>query len=58
MNKLSDKGSLSLALLGVILILVSMYLIPFVKPEHMFLELALFILGLLLIIWSLLSLKI
>ncbi len=37
-------------------VLVSMYLVPFMKPENQFFELSLFILGLLLIIWSLLSL--
>ena len=56
MKKLGDKGRLSLALLGAIFVLVSMYLVPFMKPENQFFELALFILGLLLIIWSLLSL--
>lgn len=56
MKKLGDKGRLSLAILGAIFVLVSMYLVPFMKPENQFFELALFILGLLLIIWSLLSL--
>ena len=56
MKKLGDKGRLSFAFLGVICVLVSMYLVPFMKPENQFFELALFILGLLLIIWSLLSL--
>ena len=56
MKKLSNKGRLSLALLGAIFVLVSMYLVPFMKPENQFFELALFIIGLLLIIWSLLSL--
>ena len=56
MKKLSNKGRLSLALLGAIFVLVSMYLVPFMKPENQFFEFALFILGLLLIIWSLLSL--
>ncbi len=56
MKKLSNKGRLSLALLGAICVLVSMYLVPFMKPENQFFELALFIIGLLLIIWSLLSL--
>ena len=56
MKKLGDKGRLSLALLGAIFVLVSMYLVPFMKPENQFFELALFIIGLLLIIWSLLSL--
>ena len=56
MKKLGDKGRLSFAFLGVICVLVSMHLVPFMKPENQFFELALFILGLLLIIWSLLSL--
>ena len=56
MKKLGDKGRLSFAFLGVICVLVSMYLVPFMKPENQFLELALFILGLLLITWSLLRL--
>ena len=56
MKKLGDKGRLSFALLGAICDLVSMYLVPFMKPENQFFELALFIIGLLLIIWSLLSL--
>ena len=56
MKKLGDKGRLSFAFLGLICVLVSMYLVPFMKPENQFFELALFIIGLLLIIWSLLSL--
>ncbi len=56
MKKLGDKGRLSLAFLGAIFVLVSMYLMPFIKLENQFFELALFILGLLLITWSLLSL--
>lgn len=56
MKRLGDKGRLSFAFLGVICVLVSMYLVPFMKPENQFFELALFIIGLLLIIWSLLSL--
>lgn len=56
MKKLSNKGRLSLAILGAIFVLVSMYLMPFMKLENQFFELALFILGLLLITWSLLSL--
>ena len=56
MKKLGDKGRLSLAFLGAIFVLVSMYLMPFIKLENQFFELALFIIGLLLIIWSLLSL--
>ena len=49
MKKLGDKGRLSLAFLGAIFVLVSMYLMPFIKLENQFFELALFILGLLLI---------
>ena len=56
MKKLGDKGRLSFAFLGAICVLVSMYLVPFMKPENQFFELDLFIIGLLLIIWSLLSL--
>ena len=56
MKKLGDKGRLSLAFLGAIFVLVSMYLVPFMKLENQFFEFALFILGLLLITWSLLSL--
>lgn len=57
MIKLSEKGSLIVALLGALLVLVSMYLIPIINPDNDFLELALFILGLLLMIFSLLSIK-
>ena len=46
---LSDKVRLIFALLGVSSILVSMYLIPFIKTENKFWEILLFILGVLLI---------
>ena len=46
---LSDKVRLIFALLGVSSILVSMYLIPFIKTENQFWEILLFILGVLLI---------
>jgi len=49
MIRLSDKVRLIFALLGVSSILVSMYLIPFIKTENKFLEILLFILGVLLI---------
>lgn len=49
MFKLSDKVRLIFALLGVSSILVSMYLIPFIKTENKFWEILLFILGILLI---------
>ena len=49
MFKLSDKVRLIFALLGVSSILVSMYLIPFIKTENQFWEILLFILGVLLI---------
>lgn len=55
MFKLSDKVRLIFALLGVSFILVSMYLIPFIKTENKFWEILLFILGVLLIVISLLS---
>ena len=55
MFKLSDKARLIFALLGVSSILVSMYLIPFIKTENKFLEILLFILGVLLIGIALLS---
>ena len=57
MFKLSDKARLIFALLGVSSILVSMYLIPFIKTENKFLEILLFILGVLLIGIALLSHK-
>lgn len=49
MSRLSDKVRLIFALLGVSSILVSMYLIPFIKTENKFWEILLFILGVLLI---------
>ena len=49
MFKLSDKVRLVFSLLGVSSILVSMYLIPFIKTENQFWEILLFILGVLLI---------
>ena len=49
MIRLSDKVRLIFALLGVSSILVSMYLIPFIKTENKFWEMLLFILGVLLI---------
>ena len=57
MFKLRDKARLIFALLGVSSILVSMYLIPFIKTENKFLEILLFILGVLLIGIALLSHK-
>ena len=57
MFKLSDKVRLIFALLGVSSILVSMYLIPFIKTENKFWEVLLFILGVLLIGIALLSHK-
>lgn len=49
MIRLSDKVRLIFAILGVSSILVSMYLIPFIKTENKFWEILLFILGVLLI---------
>ena len=49
MFKLSDKIRMVFALLEVSSILVSMYLIPFIKTENKFWEMLLFILGVLLI---------
>ena len=57
MIRLSDKVRLIFALLGVSSILVSMYLIPFIKTENQFWEILLFILGVLLIGIALLSPK-
>ena len=57
MFKLSDKIRMVFALLGVSSILVSMYLIPFIKTENKFWEILLFILGVLLIGITLLSHK-
>ena len=55
MFKLSDKVRLIFAILGVSFILISMYLIPFIKTENKFWEILLFILGVLLIGIALLS---
>ena len=49
MIRLSDKVRLIFTLLGVSSILISMYLIPFIKTENKFWEILLFILGVLLI---------
>jgi len=57
MFKLSDRVRVVFALLGVSSILVSMYLIPFIKTENKFWEILLFILGVLLIGITLLSHK-
>ena len=57
MFKLSDRVRVLFALLGVSSILVSMYLIPFIKTENKFWEILLFILGVLLIGITLLSHK-
>ena len=55
MIRLSDKVRLIFAILGAITIVVSMYLIPFIKTENKFWEIFLFIVGVLLIVISLLS---
>ena len=57
MVRLSDKVRLIFAILGASSMLVSMYLIPFIKTEDKDWELFLFILGVLLIVISLLSFK-
>ena len=57
MFKLSDRVRVVFALLGVSSILISMYLIPFIKTENKFWEILLFILGVLLIGIALLSHK-
>lgn len=57
MFQLSDKVRVVFALLGVSSLLVSMYLIPFIKTENKFWEILLFILGVLLIGITLLSHK-
>ena len=49
MFKLSDKVRVVFDLLGVSSLLVSMYLIPFIKTENKVWEILLFILGVLLI---------
>ena len=58
MFKLSDKARIIFAILGASSILVSIYLIPFIKTENKFWEIILFILGVLLIGISLLIPKI
>lgn len=57
MIRLSDKVRLIFAILGASSMLVSMYLIPFLKTEIQFWEIFLFIVGVLLIVISLLSYK-
>jgi len=57
MIRLRDKVRLIFAILGASSMLVSMYLIPFVKTENKFWEIFLFILGVLLIGIALLSHK-
>ena len=47
MFKLSDRVRVVFAILGGSSILVSMYLIPFIKTENKFWEILLFILGVL-----------
>ena len=54
MFKLSDKARIIFAIIGASSMLVSMYLIPFLKTENQFWEILLFILGVLLIGISLL----
>ena len=54
MFKLSDKARVVSALLGASSVLISMYLIPFIKTENQFWEILLFIVGVLLIGISLL----
>lgn len=55
MIRLSDKVRLIFAILGASSMLVSMYLIPFLKTETQFWEILLFIIGVLLVGISLLS---
>ena len=57
MFKLTDKVRVASALLGASSILISMYLIHFIKTENKFWEILLFILGVLLIGIALLSHK-
>ena len=57
MFKLTDKVRVASALLGASSILISMYLIPFIKTENKFWEILLFILGVFLIGIALLSHK-
>lgn len=55
MIRLSDKVRLIFAILGASSMLVSMYLIPFLKTETQFWEILLFIIGVILVGISLLS---
>ena len=55
MIRLSDKVRLIFAILGASSMLVSMYLIPFLKTETQFWEILLFIIGVLLVGISLIS---
>lgn len=55
MIRLSDKVRLIFAILGASSMLVSMYLIPFLKTETQFWEILLFIIGVLLVGIALLS---
>ena len=57
MFKLSDKARIIFSIIGASSILISMYLIPFIKTENQFWEIFLFILGILLIVIALLSQK-
>ncbi|MBJ8325071.1 hypothetical protein [Streptococcus pacificus] len=57
MMKLGEKAILVVALFGALLVSVSMYLIPIIKPNDQFLELVLFILGAVLIIFSVIRMK-
>ncbi|HEU3631752.1 TPA: hypothetical protein V1O38_001869 [Streptococcus pneumoniae] len=57
MFQLGDKTRIIFAIIGASCILVSMYLIPFIKTENKFWEILLFILGVLLIGIALLSQK-
>ena len=57
MFKLSDKTRIIFAIIGASSILISMYLIPFIKTENQFWEILLFIVGVLLIVISLLILN-
>ena len=57
MIQLTAKARIIFAILGASAILISMYLIPFIKTEDKFWEILLFILGVLLIGISLLSQK-
>ena len=57
MIRLSDKARIILGISGASFMLVSMYLIPFLKTETQFWEIFLFIVGVLLIVISLLSHK-